>query len=178
MDNSDQNEKKIVIGRFNSVYGIKGWLKIFSHTQPMENIFSYSPWYIKDGKQWRPLEVSNWRKHGKGIVALIKGIDDREVAKELTGKDVFTFRDQLPKLEEGDFYWTDLEGLAVLNEEGVVLGKVHHLFETGSNDVLVVKPNKDSVDDRERLIPYLPEQTVLQVDLAKGEIQVDWDPEF
>ena len=52
------------------------------------------------------------------------------------------------------------------------------MIETGSNDVLVVKKCKDSLDGRERLIPYLPDQVVLAVDLEAGSIEVDWDPEF
>lgn len=174
---SDQQDK-IVIGRFNSVYGIRGWLKVFSHTDPMENLFSYKPWFIKKDGKWQTIEVINWRHHGKGIVAHLKGIDDRDVAKHLTGADIYTLRSQLPDLDANDFYWADLENLVVVTLEGQTLGRVDHLFETGSNDVLVVKPTADSVDDRERLIPYLLEQTVVRVDLSNCQLTVDWDVEF
>lgn len=111
-------------------------------------------------------------------MAHLKGIDDRDVAKHLTGADIYTLRSQLPDLDGNDFYWTDLENLVVVTLEGEKLGRVDHLFETGSNDVLVVKPTADSVDDRERLIPYLLEQTVIRVDLGSSQLTVDWDVEF
>ena len=63
-------------------------------------------------------------------------------------------------------------------EEGVKLGRVDHLIETGSNDVLIVKPTPDSMDDKERLIPYLPDQVIKSVNLESGLLTVDWDPEF
>ena len=84
----------------------------------------------------------------------------------------------LPALGEGDFYWSQLEKLEVLTESGVKLGKVSHLIATGANDVLVVKGQEGSVDRKERLIPYLPDQVIKDINLEEGTIRVDWDPEF
>ena len=81
-------------------------------------------------------------------------------------------RDALPKPAPGELYWSDLEGLRVRTVEGRELGTVSHLFETGANDVIVVK------GDRERLIPFLRDSVVREVDLAAGTMIVDWDPDF
>ena len=87
----------------------------------------------------------------------------------------------LPELDTGEYYWSQLEGLAVYTQFSGArqrLGVVAKIFETGANDVLVVAADADSITQREHLIPYVPDQFVLSVDLAVGEILVDWDPEF
>lgn len=169
------------VGRITSVFGIKGWVKIHSNTEPMENIFSYSPWWLKTRHGVKPVEVEQFRPHGKGLVALIKGYDDPDKAQEICQVTIAIERGQMAELEDGEYYWHQLEGLAVITEfEGQVnrLGVVSRLLETGANDVLVVKGDADSLDDKERLIPYLPGQFVTAVDLEAGEIRVDWDPDF
>jgi 16S rRNA processing protein RimM len=90
--------------------------------------------------------------------------------------------DRLPALAEGEYYWHQLEGLEVWcgASEGdgqVLLGTVDHLIETGANDVLVVRASPGSMDQRERLIPYLPGDVVTGVDLAAGRMEVNWFPE-
>jgi len=112
------------------------------------------------------------RQHGKGIVAHLQDCDDRDQAQVLMGYEIGIRRDQLPATAPGEYYWSDLQGLEVINLDGDALGTVDHLIETGANDVLVVK------GDRERLIPFIREQVVISVDLDKGEIRVDWDKEF
>src|SRR5690554_1838604 len=112
---------------------------------------------------------------------LLKGIDDRELARSYGGAEIRVPTELLPELPEGEFYWHQLEGLEVFTVDGECLGKVHHLLETGSNDVLVVHATASSIDQRERLIPYLPDlpdQVVKGVDLENSRIVVDWDPEF
>ena len=91
----------------------------------------------------------------------------------LLGAEILIKRKQLPKPRTGEYYWADLVGLKVETAEGVGLGKVDHLIETGANDVLVVKDG-----DTERLIPFLQQHTVLKIDLEIGTITVDWDPDF
>ena len=175
----------ITLGRITSVHGVKGWVKVYSDTEPSENIFQYQSLFLqKTGSSIRSIKVAAWRRQGKGLVAQIEGYDDRELAKlELCGRDVVVSQEELQELPVGEYYWRQLEGLTVLNDyEGqadVHLGVVHHLIETGSNDVLVVRATEDSIDDRERLIPYLPETEFIQsIDLEAGEIRVSWDPEF
>ncbi|MCG8672292.1 MAG: ribosome maturation factor RimM [Pseudomonadales bacterium] len=177
-DANQQSDDWMVLGKLTSAYGIKGWLKVYSYTEPMENIGTYSPiWAEINGKRL-PIEIEHVKAHGKGLVAKIKGCDAREQTPQYTGAMLVAKRDQLESLESGEYYWSDLIGLTVINEQGDNLGKVHHLMETGSNDVLIVRGNESSIDKKERLIPYLPEQVVLNIDIETQQMRVDWDSDF
>lgn len=163
----------VTLGRVSSHYGVRGWVKVHSDTDPRDNIVSYSPWYLNRGEGWEKCVLEGGKVHGKGVVAKLPGCDDRDAAAEWMGALIAVRRDQLDdQLVEGEFYWADLEGLEVVTVDGVVLGKLDHLFETGANDVMVVK------GDRERLLPYLWEQVVKEVSLEDRRMVVDWDPEF
>jgi 16S rRNA processing protein RimM len=168
----------VVVGKLMSPFGVKGWLKLYSHTQPIENIATYEPLWMKQGECWQPINLEHVQRHGKGLVAKIKGCDNRDQTPAYIGCDLAIKREQLPALEQGDFYWTQLEGLKVVTTAGEFLGIVDHLLETGSNDVLVVHPATGSIDQQERLIPYLWEDVVTAVDLERGEMTVDWDKDF
>ncbi len=178
---STKSSNLVNVGRITAVYGIKGWVKVHSYTEPQDNLFEYHPWFIKTKHGVKQIEIDEARPHGDAYVAHIVGVDDRDLAAAYTAADIAVERDLLPELEEGEFYWNQLEGLAVVssfNGEPERLGVVSKILETGANDVLVVQGDAQSIDQRERLIPYVPEQFVLSVDLDKGEILVDWDPEF
>jgi len=168
-----ENKDYIVVGRINGLHGVRGWVKVFSHTQPRENILSYRTWHLLRGGQWVATELLNGRQQGKGIVAHLKGYDDREQAAGLMGTEIAIRREQLADAAPGEYYWADLQGLKVINTEGVELGVVDHLLETGANDVLVVNDGTT-----ERLIPYVTGQFVLDVALDEGVMTVDWDPDF
>jgi len=135
---------------------------------------NYVPWYLKKGLKQHSVKVVEGKKQGKGLVALTDGIEDRTQAEELIGSEIWVDKDQLPNLEKGDYYWHQLEGLEVFNEAGEFLGEVSHLFETGANDVLVVKASEKSIDDMERLIPYVEKEIVLEIDLEERRILVAW----
>jgi len=141
-------------------------------------VLDYAEWSLNRGSEQRTVSVLGGRVQGRVLVVNLKGIDDRNKAEELVDFEISIASDALPELEDGDFYWHQLEGLQVVNQEGQLLGKVDHLLETGSNDVMVVKPCAGSVDQRERLLPYLPGQFVIKVDLETQVMQVDWDAEF
>lgn len=179
-DAKEQQSDWLVLGKLTSAYGIKGWVKVYSYTEPMENIGTYSPiWAERNGKREK-IEFEQIKAHGKGLIAKIKGCDSREQTPQYTGAMLVADKDQLAALESGEYYWSDLIGLTVINEQGDNLGKVHHLMETGSNDVLIVRGNQSSgsIDDKERLIPYLPEQVVLNIDIETQQMRVDWDSDF
>ena len=163
----------LIVGRINGLYGVRGWVKVFSHTEPRDNILSYRTWYLRRGNEWQPFELADGRSHGKGVVANLIGCDDRDVAAGLIGSDIAILRKQLQQAAPGEYYWTDLIGLEVRTVDGVDLGIVDHLLETGSNDVLVVLQGK-----RERLIPFIRDQVVREIDLAGRKMVVDWDPDF
>lgn len=168
-----ESKDYIVVGQINGLHGVRGWVKVFSHTQPRKNILSYGTWYLLRDGQWVAHELLDGRPQGKGIVARLKGYDDRDQAAALLKTEIAIRREQMPRAAVGEYYWADLEGLQVLNTDGIALGVVDHLLETGANDVLVVMDG-----DTERLIPYVSGQFVLDVSLDAGVIKVDWDPEF
>lgn len=166
--------KPLVVGKVNGAYGIKGWIKIYSYTDPKENILSYNPWYMKVKGQWLPLEITQGREQGKTVVAHIKGCDDRNLAESYHGNELAIDQSQLPQLEGDDYYWRDLVGLSVINLQGEDFGVVKKLMETGANDVLVVQiANEDEV-----LIPFVLEHSVVKVDLAAKLITVDWQTDY
>lgn len=168
----------IAVGHVNAPHGIKGWVWIHALTDPVSNIFGYRPWYLKTREGFRQVKVLDWREQGKGVVAFLDVAPDRNAAELLKGQEIWVPKSALPVLEEGDYYWSDLVDLQVRTEAGLVLGTVHSLMETGSNDVLVVQGNADSIDRNERLVPWLPGSVVKHVDLVGRVITVDWDPAF
>jgi 16S rRNA processing protein RimM len=172
VSDSGQDDRFVTIGRFSGLYGVKGWLKVYSHTRPKQNILQYRPWYVRTDQGWELLELQQGRSHGKGVVVKPVACDDRDQAAALLERDIAVKRSQFPRAEDDSFYWVDLEGLQVVTLDGRQLGRIDHLFETGANDVMVVE------GDRERLIPFTPGQTVVQVDLQQGVVQVDWDADF
>lgn len=170
--------RRILIGRIVGLYGVQGWVKLESWTEPRLRIFDYQPWLLGAAPGGTP-EVNSQvsgvkgRSQGKGLVAQLPGIDDREKAAALIGSDIHVEREQLPPAAKDEYYWVDLEGLEVVTTEGVALGRVTHLFATGANDVVVVRD-----ESRERLIPFVQGSYVRSVDLSAGRMVVDWDPEF
>ena len=166
------DQELLELGKISGVFGVKGWVKVYSHTDPREGITNYSPWHVKQRGQWRQYQVEAGQRQGKTVVAKLKGIDDRDQAMLLTGAVIAIMPDQLEPLKKDEYYWHQLEGLQVINTAGVDLGTVSHMMETGANDVMVV------TGDRERLIPFTQGHAVVNVDLSAGVITVDWDPEF
>ena len=163
----------VPIGRIVGVFGVKGWVKVFSDTEPPDNILSYAPWYVLHNGQWHAYAVAETQSHGKGFVARLEGCNDRDHAMEFVGCDIAVERSQLPALPPGEHYWIDLMGQSVVNQQGIHLGLVSHIFATGANDVLVVKDSQG----KETWIPYVPDYYILKVDTATKTITVDWEIE-
>lgn len=162
----------VVIGRLGSPYGVRGWIKLFSFTEPVDNILRYPHWFIEDkAAGWLPIQPAETQVSSNHIRVKFAGCDSPEQARLYTQLQIAVTRDQLPALESGEYYWSDLEGLKVINQQGVELGYVQHLFSTGANDVMVVK------GERERLLPYIKD-VVLKVDLVQKQVLVDWDADF
>lgn len=172
--NADTTDEMVKLGRISGVFGVKGWMKVYSHTEPRENILHYSPWYLYIGGQWQPRKLLASRVHGKGLVVQLEGCDDRDMAATLVRTEIAITRAQLPEVNPGEVYWHDLQGLQVLTLDGVDLGKVTRLMETGANDVLVVKAE----DGQERLVPFIRDSVVTDINLEAGTMTVDWDPDF
>jgi 16S rRNA processing protein RimM len=160
----------LVLGHIAGVYGVQGWIRVFSETEPRENILCYSPWCLGEARTPHPL--AEGRRQGKGIVARLEGCEDRDQAAALVGQEIAVRRDQLPPPAKDEFYWADLEGLAVETVAGKSLGVIERLFATPANDVIVVK------GERERLIPFLWDDVIRDIDFERGVMRVDWDPDF
>ena len=172
-------EDQIILGKVGAVYGIKGWLKIHSFTDEPDAILDYFPWSLKLGNKTQTVEITDWRKHNKGLIVKVGNIDDRDQAQALVGSEILTNESSLPDLPQGEFYWRDLIGMNVVTTKGYDLGVVSDMMETGANDVLVVKANlNDGFSKKERLIPYLFEEVVESVSIENKQICVDWDPGF
>lgn len=177
----------IKIGHVGSAYGLKGWVNIISYTQPKINIINYSPWYLKNTDlnsvkhnsdvEYQLVEISQIRKHGKGIVAQLPDCHDRTQAESLKNIEIAILREQLPKPNRDEYYWHDLIGLNVTTVNNVTLGKIIDLIETGANDVLVVE-EKHGDKSNTRLIPFVRPSVVTKIDLTTNLVVVDWDPDF
>ena len=171
MNDQPGDERKVIqIGHVSGVHGIKGWVKIYSLTDPREAIFEYQPWLL--GETETEVCFREGKKHGKHLIALLENVNDREQAESLVKRPIAIYRDQFTELSEDEFYWADLNGLSVRLQDGTELGIIDSMLATGANDVMVVKGEK------ERLIPFIPGQYVKNVSLEDGQVIVDWDPEF
>lgn len=159
----------MVLGRIDGLFGVKGWVKVYSYTEPREAVLDYKDWLLGREGRWQRVVLAEGKRHGKAVIARLEGIEDRDAAAELTGSDIGVDRDALPAPGDGHYYWADLEGLTVVHKDGTELGRVAYLMATGANDVLVVD------GPSERLIPFVPGDVILDVDIAAGVIRVDWE---
>jgi 16S rRNA processing protein RimM len=162
----------VSVGHISGVYGVRGWVKVHSYTEPRDNIVRFTEWRLaQPGSSWS-VALEDGRSHGKSVLAKLDGIDDRDRAAELIGAQISVERAALPPCEPGEYYWADLEGLAVRSEAGEWLGTVDHLLATGAHDVLVMR------EDARRMIPFVMDKVVRDVDLERGVIVVSWDASF
>lgn len=162
----------VVIGRFGRAHGVKGLITVHSFTEPRDNVLRYTDWHMLRNNQWQPVNLLRVDVTDKQILALVEGYSDREQVAVLTNLDIAVSSEQLPELPSGDYYWHQLIGLQVMNQQGVLFGTVTDMMPTGSNDVMVVEGEK------RYLIPYIPGRYVVNVDLEKHVILVDWDADF
>ncbi len=166
-------ETLLHVGKISGVFGIKGWVKVFSFTGYREDILQYSPWQLRKNGVIKHVEIVTGQLQNQLVVAQIQGIDDRNDAEALIGWEIFVEKSQLPPAKENEYYWSDLIGLQVENTEGVVLGVIDNLLETGANDVIVVQGK-----ERQHAIPFIQPQVVLEIDLVARKMRVDWDADF
>jgi 16S rRNA processing protein RimM len=167
-------DELVTLGRISGVHGVRGWLKVHSFTIPRANITTYRKWLVAGETGHDPVTytVESARADARQVVVKLAGVDDRDRAALLIGRDILVRREALPDCAEGEYYWTDLEGLEVVNRHGVKLGRVSHLIETGAHAVLVL------AGDERRMIPFVAPQYVERVDLAAGVVFVDWEESF
>jgi 16S rRNA processing protein RimM len=168
---NNSNNKRLLIGQINGLFGVQGWVKLFSYAHPRKNILSYQPWHIKVDGVWTTLDIVKGREQGKTIVAQLKDVVDREDSRRYIGVELYIEKSQLPQLAQGEYYWDELTGLEVINNQGIVLGTISYLVDTGANNVMVVNGKK------EHWVPYI-EPFLISIDMDKRQILVDWDEDF
>ncbi len=160
--------KYIEIGKITGFSGVRGWVKIYSHSRPRVGIAKYHRFYY--GGEKSVVEFTKIKESGKNIIGHIKDVDSREAAEQFVGNSLFIQQEDLPKLE-GEYYWRELIGLTVINHEGVILGRVTEMMETGANDVVVVRGDRGE----ETLIPFAMSHFIVAIDVEKGEMRVHWE---
>lgn len=180
-------EDLVIMGRIVAPYGVYGWIKVLPDTEEIDGLFDYETWWIGKDQTWRAYPVLEAKVHNDVLVVKLDGVNDRDMAFALKAQQVAVPRDALPEPEENAYYWSDLIGLKVTNTAGIDFGVVTQVFETGANDVLVVreqspkpvvgKDGKTRQEYQERLIPFTDE-AVPEVNLAAGTLLVDWDADF
>jgi 16S rRNA processing protein RimM len=163
----------VIMGRIVAPYGVFGWLKIVPDTEQFDGLLDYKNWWVGKDSDWRELKVESAKTHNDVLVVKLQGIDDRDAAFACKGKQIAVPRALLPKLKNEEYYWSDLIGLTVKNQQNVDFGKISDVFATGANDVVVAK----SQDGIERLIPYIA-QVILEVNMVEKTMLVDWDADF
>ncbi len=182
----DSQSERIFLGHVTGISGLKGWVKIHSDTNPRENIVSFKRWAIEQNGTWRDVKVVGGRPQGKTIVAQIEGVSDPDQASLLIGAKIAVDRKELPRLLQDEYYWTDLVGMHVKCVDGIDVGPVDRMFETGANDVMVVSDQRDGDDDsgksggadKEVLVPWLVPDVIREVNMELRVITIDWDPDF
>ena len=165
------DDKKLLVGKINGFFGLQGWVKLLSFTEPRKNILTYHPWYFLEDGQYKEVEVTNGREQSKTIVAHIKNVDNRDQSQKFIGQDIYIDKEQLPQLKPGEYYWYEMIGFEVVNQNNEKLGIVDYFVETGSNNVLVTKGKK------EHWIPYI-EPFLISTNPETKQITVDWDQNF
>ncbi len=162
----------VVLGRFGRVHGIKGFIRVHSFTEPPEGILGYTVWHAFIANQWQLIKLVRTELTNKALLVQVEGYDEREQIAQLTNKEIAIERSQLPSLKPGEYYWHELIGMQVVNQENNILGNVGEILPTGANDVLVVS------GDKRYLIPYLPQQTIVSINSNLRLITVDWGLDY
>ena len=178
---SDDSKEKILLGHITGVIGLQGWVKVHSDTNPRDNITGYKRWWLKQSDGWKQWKVSGGRPQGKTIVAKLDGVSTPEEAAVLIGSTIAVDRDEMPALSSGEYYWADLTGMLVKTVDGIEIGPVLRLFETGANDVVVVsdqRPDYGDGGESEVLVPWVVPDVITEVHTENRTITVDWDPDF
>lgn len=175
--------ERLTVAEIVGVYGIKGWVKVRPLVEDAKTLTEFKGLVMSPGPRMNPngasrdIKLDTLRQQGKGFVGHLVGVDDRNAAELLVGCVLTVSADQLPATEDDEYYWRDLVGMTVrCIEDGQesCLGAVDYLLDTGANDVLVIKPTDGSVDDKERLVPWILDDVVIKVDLVAREIWLDW----
>jgi len=170
----DTSVEYIPVGKISGAFGVKGWVKVYSFTDPRNNILHYSPLYLSRKGEWIEVKMLDGRVQGKGVIMSLEGVTDRDQVIPLVGVELAITKNQLKPVEEDEYYWSDLIGMNVINLQDEQLGLVDSLLENGAHDVLVVL----DANKKERLIPFVLDDIVELVDVNNKIIRVDWESDY
>ena len=174
------NDEYVLLGQINGHFGVNGWVKVFSYTEPKQSITGYKDVLVCIKGSWTPLQIMQGRLQGKAIVIKFDTFEDRESSERLMGCDIAIHSKNLPKLADDDYYWRDLIGLRVYNKKQIELGVITSMLPTAGHDVVVVNSKDKQQDSKkiEHLIPYVFEKYVLEIDLNAKTMMVDWEQDY
>jgi 16S rRNA processing protein RimM len=161
-------QRVVVLGRVSGAFGVAGWVKVQSYTDPPANILKYKSWQLRTRSGWQPVEVLEGRMTNKGVQARLDGVAGRDAAAELRGIEIGVWRSELPELATGEYYWEDLLELEAFTLKGESLGRVDHFSETPAHALMIVK------GEREHWIP-LAKGRIKSVDTTERRLVVDWE---
>jgi len=169
------NDRKILLGKLGKPHGVKGFLYFHYYGEDKSALQIYSAMHLEDKES---LHLEKTFEKSDRLIVKFKGHNDRNAAEKLRDKEVFIFEEDLPALEEGEFYLYQLEGLLVKNLQNIILGKIKGSAGTKSNEVLVIQGSAESIDNQDRLIPYVKPEVVKEISLTKQLVIVDWPEDF
>jgi 16S rRNA processing protein RimM len=161
----------VVLGRVGAPFGVQGWVKVTSYTDPLAGIADYATWSLVRGAEVRQYRVLESKRAGQGIAVRLEGVETREAAQALTGAEVQVDRSELPPTGPKEHYLHDLVGLEAVNRDGIALGQVEGFLDLPAHPVAVLRQGKV-----ERLVPMVPER-FLGADLETGRVTFDWHPD-
>jgi len=167
MSDAQAEDRWVVLGKIGGAFGVQGWVRITSYTDPPDNILEYDHWHLRRAGQWEVVEVEDGRMTAKGVQAKLAGIDSPEEARLQVGIEIAVLRSELPATAPGEYYWSDLEGLEALTPSGELLGRVDHFRNTPGGAIAVIRGAK------EHWIPFVKDR-IVKVDLDAGRIVFDW----
>jgi 16S rRNA processing protein RimM len=166
----DRERRPVVLGRVGGPFGVRGWVKVQSYTDPVEGIARFPVWELYRGSSLGRRGLLEWKRAGSGVAVCLEGVDTREAAQALNGAEVRVERAELPPTAPGEYYWHDLMGLDAFTPGGGPLGRVAGILDLPAHPVLVLE------GDRERLVPLVGER-IVAVDIDAGRLTLDWHPD-
>ena len=163
--------RRVVLGQVGGAFGVQGWVRIQSYTDPPANILKYERWQLGRAGQWREVEVEDGKVTAKGVLAKLVGVETPEDARLATGSEIAVTREELPKPAPGEYYWSDLEGLAAFGQNVQPLGRIEEFRATPAGTVVVIR------GERQHWVPFVKER-IVSVDLDAGRVVLDWDADW
>lgn len=155
------------IGQIVNTFGIKGMVKIKPFTDDINKFDKFKKIYIKKENTKKEYQIEEVKYHKQMVLMKLKGINTPEEADLLRGSYLIINREDEEPLEEGEYYIIDLLGLEVYTDENVLLGKLEDIYNTGSNDIYVVKDELG----KQVLLPAISD-VIKNIDIKNKKITV------